>query len=187
MNESYKHHKSKGIVVGLGALALMGLCLMLCFGGAAFTMMHRGSVYGAMPYVQPPAGEEGGVAPPVYHGPGFSGRGFHGGFGPFGLLFFGVGMIFKLLFCGLVLFLFIGLVKWFCHGGPWFWRPPYWGKPPQGEEGENNSPFVRGPWAWHHHGRHWGPFSWCGPTPEPESGGQEAEGEPGTATEATEE
>ncbi len=178
MNERYKHYyKGKGILIGLGALVLIGLCLMLCFGAAAFTMMQRGPAYGTMPYVQPPVGEEGGVAPPVYHGPGFFGGGRHGGFGPFGLFFFGVGMFFKLLFFGLVLFLLIGLVKRFCFG--WHWCPPYWGKPPQGEEGEDQPHFVRGPWAWHHrHHRHWGPFPWCEPGPEPESGDEEAEGEP---------
>lgn len=167
--------RDKRIWIGLGALVLIGLCLMLCFGAMAFTMMQRGPAYGAVPYVQPPVGEEGGAVPPAYYGPGPFGRGQHGGFfGPFGFLFFGVGMIFKLLFFGLILLLLIGLVKRFCYHGHPHWWPPYWGKPPEGEEGEDRPHFVRGPWAWHHRGKHWGPFPWC----EPEPGS--AEGEPDT-------
>ena len=168
--------RGKRVWIGLGALVLIGLCLMLCFGAMAFTM--RGPVYGAVPYVQPPAGAEGGAAPPLYYVPTPFGWGLHGGFGPFGLLFLGVGMIFKLLFLGLILFLLIGLVKRFCYGGPHPWGPPFWGKPPEGEEGENKPRTGWGPWAWHCHSKHWGPPP-SGAAPEP--GG--AEGEPDVAEE----
>ena len=155
--------QGKGLWIGLGALAIIFLCLMLC-GMAAMFAGPRGAVY-----VQPQRhsggahtmapGGEGAVAPPVYHG-----------YGPFGFILAGVGFLFKLAFFGLLLLLGLGLVKRILWG-PRCWGPaPGW-RSPAGPEGEGNAyatPPAVAPWAWHHHHhrKHWGPPPWWGPPPE---------------------
>jgi hypothetical protein len=143
--------KRKGWI-GLVALAIVFLCVMMC-GLSALAMLttRSGPVYGVVPQVQAPTGEEGAAPPAAYYHAGPLGLGRHGAFSPFGFLF-------KLLFGGLILILLFGLVLRL------FWGPRHWvqqprGKPPKGWKGRPHG--MWGPWAWHHHG---GP---CGPEVAP--------------------
>lgn len=172
---------------GLGALLIIFLCVALCGLGAMATMFTRSAPgYGAMPYVQPPAGEEGapsvdGVAPPpTYYGHGPLGMGRAGHTGPFGFLFGAVGFLLKLAFLGLLMLLLLGLAKWLFWGGR-HWGHGHWGPPcPPGKpwkgkkgEGESEDDAEWGPQAWRRHFKHWGPPPWWGP--EAEQAGQEDE------------
>jgi hypothetical protein len=152
--------------IGLGFLALVLLCVMLCALGAFFTMAARPGPT----YVQPlpEGGEEGGApAPPVaQYGP--VGYGYHSGAGPLGIVGFGIGLLFKLLFFGLLLLLGLGLIKRLFWGRHHY--VPYPGRPPDagpGWKGRDRQPH-RGPWAWH---PHWGPWA-----PETEGEKSAAEG-----------
>lgn len=136
--------RGRGIWVAAGGLAIIFLCLMLCAMGAMATMfLRQGPAYGVVPQIQAPAGEDGGVAPPITYGP-VVGR--PAGYGPFGLIGAGIGLLFRLAFFGLLLLLLLGLVRRL------FWGPRHWhhrhpGKPPKGK------PYPGwGPWAWHCHG-----------------------------------
>jgi hypothetical protein len=142
--------RGKGLWIGLGALAIVFMCVMLCgFGAMASFTMGRGPVY-----VQPPAGEEGVAPPPAYYGSGPWGMARHGGFNPFAF-------IFKMAFLGLFLLLLIGLLKRIFWGprywGPRHWHPPYRGKPPEGEAWKGKPHGMWGPWAHHWCAEHWGP------------------------------
>jgi hypothetical protein len=144
--------------IGLGALAIIFLCVMLCALGALGTMFMRSApAYAPAPYVQPEVEE--GAAPPAtyYDGHGPLGMGTHGRTGFFGVIGAGIGMLFKLAFFGLLLLLLLGLVKrifW----GPRYWGHRHWGppggKPPTGKDWEEWKRKHRawGPWAWHCHG-----------------------------------
>jgi hypothetical protein len=151
--------RGRGLWIGLGALAILLLCLLMC-GMGAMLAGPRGTVY-----VQPPAGGEGAVVAPVYHG-----------YGPFGFILAGVGFLFKLAFFGLLLLLGLGLVKRILWGHRCWAPPPGW-KGPEGEEGKGSVYTAWGPWAWHHryHRRHCGPPPWWGPPAEP----AEEDDEPG--------
>jgi hypothetical protein len=155
----------------LGALAIVFLCVLLCALGAFGMLVVRSGPA----YVQPPTGEEGVVPPTMYHGRGPLSMGQYGGWGPFGIIGFGFSLLFKLAFFGLLLLLLFGLIRRLFWGRrhPW---PPYWGKPPQGKEGEKGSGAAWGPWAWHHHRKHWGPHPGWGAEPEP--AGREGEPDP---------
>lgn len=158
--------RGKTMWIGLGAVAIVFLCVALCgFGAMATLFLRSGSTYEVVPYVQPPAGEEGAVPPPVQYGHGPVGLGRHDGWGPLGILGSGISLIFKLLLLGLLLLLLFGLVKRLLWGR-WSWCPPYWHRSPEGKEGESK-PQGQGPWAWHHHRKHWGPPPWWGAEPEP--------------------
>jgi len=161
--------RGKKLWIGLGALAIVFLCLMLCgLGAMAMVTTSRG------PVVQPPAGEEGAAPPPTHYGHGPLGMGRSVGWGPFGILSFGLGLLFKLLFFGLLLLLLIGLAKRLFWGHR-AWCPPYWGQPPEGKEGEDKPYAAWGPWAWAwYQCKHWGPPPWRGSEPEP----SDEEGEP---------
>ena len=91
--------RGRGIWIGLGVLAIVFLCVMLCGMGAMFAT-SRGTVY-----VQPPGAEEGAVAPHVYQGSFFGGR--HGAIGPFAFIFGAIGLLLKLGFLGLLLLLLV--------------------------------------------------------------------------------
>jgi hypothetical protein len=155
--------KGKRMWLGFGALAVIFLCVMLCAFGAIATMFTRHTpLYGQVPYVQAPAGEEGAAPPATYHGPvGVRG---HDNFGPLGLIGAGLGLIAKLLFFGLLLALLFGLVRHLFWGRRWrygHWGPPCPpGVPPTGDQGADAPPAGWGPPAWHHHGKHWGPPPW---------------------------
>jgi hypothetical protein len=165
MDERYR---GKGIWVGLGCLAIIFLCLMLCGAGMILMLGTRsGSVYGVVPQVQPPAVEGGAVPPTIYYG--------HGGAGPFGILTSGVGLVMQLLFFGLVLLLLFGLVRRLFWGRR-HWCPTYPGRPPEGKEWKGK---PHGPWAWHHHRPHGGPPPWWGSESETAA----EEGEPNEAEE----
>jgi len=156
MNE---HFRGKRLWIGLGALALVALCVVLCVGAAAFSALHSGQGHRAVLDVQPNAGQEGGAVAPNYHGPFGWGMDRTRGFGPVRLLLRAGLCALPLLFFGLVLFLVVGLVRRRC------WGRGHWGSPPgaQPPEGENRG----GPWAWHHHGHPWGPQPGSAPAPEP--------------------
>jgi hypothetical protein len=154
--------------IGLGALVIVFLCVALCALGAMGTV-GMSMMRSETAYVQPPAGEEGAVPPPTYHGHGPLGR--FGGTGPFHVLGFGIKLIFGLLFFGLLALLLIGLVKRLFWGHRWGWAP-YGGRPPKGKKGEGKSD-AWGPWGWHHHRKHWGPPPWW--AAEPEASGEEGE------------
>jgi hypothetical protein len=145
--------------IGLGALAVIFLCLILCgLGAMAMVMVRSGPACGVVPQVQPPVSQEGAAPPAIYYGP--MGMGWFGHSGPFGFILGGIRLLFGVALFGLFLLLIAGLVRrvfW----GPRSWCPPYWCRPPQGKEGEGK-PQEQGPWAWHHHRRHWGPPPWWG-------------------------
>jgi hypothetical protein len=153
--------RGKGIWVGLGALAIVFLCVMMC-GMVASLAGPRSAVY-----VQPPVAEQSGaVPPPAIYGYGPGGISRTGAVGPFGFVLGAIGALFKLAFLGLLLLLGLGLVRrvfWghHCWGPPPGWRPPM---PPQGG---NAASAPWGPWGWHRHRRTWGPPPWWGPEPEP--------------------
>jgi hypothetical protein len=153
--------------IGLGALVLIFSCVALCALGA-MGMVGMSMMRSEPAYVQPPAGEEGAVPPQTYYGHGPLGR--FGSAGPFGLLGSGIHLIFKLLLFGLLVMLLIGLVKHLFWGHRWGWAA-YRGQPPKSGKAESK-PGTWGPWAWHHHRKHWGPPPWW---PEPEAGGEESE------------
>ncbi len=171
MDEFYKR---KGLWIGLGALAIIFLCVMVCMMGAFFTVTSRsGVVYGALPQVQLPA-EGASVAQPAvqYYGP--MGMPRHGGFHPFAILI-------RMLFFGLLVLLFVGLMRRILwghrHWAPYYrGRHPHWpaaGMSPKGKVGKHPPHPAWGPWAWH------GP---CGGwAPEDEPVGEEDEAD---ATEA---
>jgi hypothetical protein len=153
MDERFKGKKTW---IGLGALGIIFLCVMLCGFGAMVTLFMRSApVHGTVPQVQSPPGEEGAAPPPTYnYGPGSMGMGRHAGWGPLGFLGFGIGLIFRLLFFGLILLLLLGLVKRLFFGHRhWAWA--HHGKPPRGEEWKGRPHPRWGPWAWHFHGAPW--------------------------------
>ena len=138
--------------IALGVAAIVFLCVMMCAGGALLTMlMHSSPAY--PPQVQAPAGEDG-AAPPASYYDGPLGRGRHGGWGPLGIIGAGIGLLFKLLFFGLILLLVFGLVKRLFWGHR-HWGPHYRGKPPEGKEWTDKPHGWWGPWAWHCHGKPW--------------------------------
>jgi hypothetical protein len=160
--------RGKGIWVGLGFLAIIFLCVVMCGAGVMVMLGTRaGPAYGGAPQVQAPAGEEGAVPPTIYHG--------YSGYGLFEVLSSGIGLLFKLLFLGLVLLLLFGLVRRLFWGHR-HWYPPYPGQPPEGREWKGK---PHGPWAWHHYRQRGGPSPWWGPESEPAA----EEGEPDEAEE----
>jgi hypothetical protein len=159
--------RGKGIWVGLGALAIVFLCLTLC-GLVSMLVVPRGMVY-----APPPSGQEGAAPPPTTYGYGPVGMGHYGGGGPLAFLFYGIGAIFRLAFLGLLLLLLLGLVKRVLWGHR-HWGQAYRCRPAEGEEGEGKPYPGWGPWAWHHHGKRGGPPHWWGPPPEPADRGEES-------------
>jgi hypothetical protein len=164
--------RRKRLWIGLGALALIFMCVMVAGAGLVALLAARpGPVYGVVPQVQPPAGGESGAMPAPYYG--YAPVRGSLGWGLFGIVGFGIGLFFKLLVLGLLLMLFFRLARRL------FWGPRYWGyrhwgpccpdKSPQGGPGEGTSGAAQGPWAWHRHHRHWGPPPWWGPEPGPAS------------------
>ena len=167
MDERYR---GRGLWIGLGAAAIVLMCLFLCVFGALFSV----STGSAPVYVQPPAGEEGAVAPPATYGQTPFGLGRHAGFGPLSFIAGGIGLAFKLLLLGFLVLLFAGLLK-HLYWGRYRWPAHHGGMPPhpRGEPDRPGAPW--GPWAWHCHGkRGWPPHS--GPSPRP--GGDQQEDEP---------
>jgi hypothetical protein len=144
--------KGKGVWVAAGLLAVVFLCLMLCGLGAMVTSLFgSGRAYGPVPQASAPSGGEGAIAPQAYYGP-------LGVAHPFGMASFGLGMLFRMLFFGLILVLLIGLIRRLFwgprHWYPGYHRPYYPGKPPKGEPGEGHPHPGWGPWARHWH-EHW--------------------------------
>jgi hypothetical protein len=148
MDEKFR---GKGIWVIVGILGIVFLCLMLCGLGAMVTTFTRSEAV----YIQPPVDEGGAVPPQVYQAP--LGIGRDAGHGLFGLLAAGIGLLFKMVFLGLLLLLLFGLVKRLLwgprHWHPRHWGPHYGGKPPEGKAWKGQ-PHAWGPWAWHH-GQPW--------------------------------
>jgi hypothetical protein len=162
--------------IGLGFLAIVFLCVMLCALGAFVTMAVRPGPT----YVQPlPEGGEAGGAPVVQYGP--LGYGYHGGAGLLGIAGYGIGLLFKLLFFGLLLLLGLGLIKRLFWGRPHYWGrhryEPYPGKPPTADtrwKSRGRHPHW-GPWAWHHPWEPWAPDEEAGVPPEEAMDEDEAE------------
>ena len=167
MNESFR---GKRLWIVLGALALIGLCLVLCLGAVAFFAMHSGQAHRVALDAQPTAVQEGGVVAPTYHGPFGWGMDRSRGFGPVRLLFKAGLCTLPLLFLGLIFVVVVCFARRRCWGHG-HWGPPSGAQPP---EGENRG----GPWAWHHHGHPWGPPP--GPAPV---GEQDEHEKPDTAGE----
>ena len=139
--------RGKRIWVIAAIVGIVFLCLMLCGLGAMVTTFTRSEVV----YMQPPVDEGGAVPPQVYQGP--LGMGRYVGHGPFGLLASGVGLLFKMVFLGLLLLLLFGLAKRLIWG-PRHWHPRHWGPryadmPLKGKAWKG-PPHAWGPWAWHH-------------------------------------
>jgi hypothetical protein len=159
--------RGKGLWFGLGAGALIFLCLLL-IAGAFIAVLAPARM--APVYVQPPAAGEGALQPPAaYYGPGLLGG-----------LFFGLKMLFKLAFLGLLLLLLFGVVRrlfW----GPHYCAPVPSGKGWEGQPGGGFQPHTHWRRHWHHP---WGPPPWWGPAPERAAGEGEAPGAP-QAGEAT--
>jgi hypothetical protein len=146
MDERFRR---KGLWLGLGAVAIIFMCLMLCgLGTMAMFTTRSGPVY-----VPPAPGEEGAAPPQVYQGHAPRGMGHHGGGGILGFVFRGIGLVFMLVFSGLLLLLLFGLIKRV------FWGHRHWGPPhrcgPKGKEWKGRPHAARGPWPWHYHGAPW--------------------------------
>lgn len=141
---------------GVGAAALIFLCLMLCaFGALSMMLMRSSPTQGVVPYMQPPSGAEGGAVPPPVYNQVPPAMGHWAGYGPLGFLSAGVGLIFRLLFAGLLLLLFVGLARrlfWGHRRGRWH----HWGMPPRGRGGKGRPHTAWGPWAWPCDREHWG-------------------------------
>lgn len=167
MDEQFR---GKRLWIVLGALALAGLCLVLCLGAAAFSTLHLGQGYRAALSVPSTAIQEGEAVAPTYQGPFGRGLDRPCGFGPARLLF-GTGLCaLPLLFLGLAFVLVICVVRRRCWGHG-HWGPPPGFQPPEGKD-------RGGPWAWRHYGH------WWGPPPPPEAPGEQGESEkPDTAEE----
>ena len=135
--------RGKGIWVGLGVLAIVFLCIMMCGMGAMFAG-PRSAVY-----VQPPVtGEDvGAPPPPAFYGSGSAGMGHYGAVGPFGFIFVVMGAIFRLAFFGLLLLLGLGLLKRLFFGRRCWGPPPGW-RPPGDKEGAGKTYAAWGPRAW---------------------------------------
>jgi hypothetical protein len=147
---------------------LPGVILLLiilgAIAGASWMSYNAGRVSGAQEAVAAMQGQEGaegsGATRPYPMGPWHFkyGPGHFGRFGPLLLFPFIIGgILFKLLFWGLIILLFIGLLKrlfWRHHFG---WHGP-WGPPPPGWE---PPPGWKGPWGKH--------YPWGGEEPEKES------------------
>jgi hypothetical protein len=168
MDERFRGNR---LWIGLGALAIIFLCVALCGFGAMASMFMRSDIgYAPAPYVQPPAGEEGVVPPPTYyqdHSP--LGMGRYGNTGLFGFVSGAIGLLFRLVFFGLLLLLLLGLVKRLFWGPRHHWAC-YPGRPPKGKEWKGRPHPGWGPWAWHGHGAPW--------EAEDEVGTQEGEPDP---------
>ncbi|MFC2023391.1 hypothetical protein ACFLT5_01485 [Chloroflexota bacterium] len=162
--------RGTGMWIGLGAAAIVFMCLIMCvFGAVASVTTGR-----APAYVQPPMAEEGAAPPPATFGYTPFGMGRHAGYGPFAFIAGGIGLAFKLLFLGFLLLMFAGLLKWLCWGRR-HWHHRYPATAPQGEGDRATSSAPWGPWAWHCHGRRrWPPHG----HPAPSQGGDQQEGEP---------
>jgi hypothetical protein len=147
MDKEFRQRRTWLIV---GVAAIIFLCLAVLGMGAMAAVLGRSGIVGAGPLAE----MERGVPPQVYHG--FGGIGRHGGVGVFGLLGFGLGLLFKFVFFGLLLLLLIGLIRrlfW----GPRHWHPRYMGphhrgKPPKGAEWKHRPHAWGPPWTWHGHG-----------------------------------
>jgi hypothetical protein len=166
--------RGKELWIGLGALGIVFLCVMLCGMGAFLTLASRsGPVHMPVPQIQPPA-DGGSVAPPpaTYYG-----------YGPMGVPRFGgfsfIGGLFRLAFAGILLLMFLGLLKRV------FWGRRHWGYRHCGPVHK-----MHGPWGPHNKGGPtghkewrgkpypgWGPWAWCGPYDQPEEdpAGEQAE------------
>ena len=160
--------RGKGLLIGLGAMAIVFLCILLCGMGAMFAG-PRSQVY-----VQPPVAQESSAPPPppALYGHGPAGVGRYGVAGPLGFIFGAIGALFKLAFLGLLLLLGLGLVKRFFFGHRCWGPPPGW-KPPEAQEGEGKAYAAWGPRAWHRYHRHWGPPPWWAAPSEPDAEGDE--------------
>ena len=135
--------------IGLGALAIIFLCLALCgMSTMAMFVLRSGPSHGVALQVQPSPGEEGTAPSTGYWGP--MGRGQMGHGGPFGFIFGGIRLLFGLAVLGVLLLVMMCVARrvfW----GPRHWGPPPWARSPEGKEGEG-TPCAWGPWAWYHHG-----------------------------------
>ena len=157
--------RGKGIWVGLGVLAIVFLCIMMC-GMSAMFAGPRSAVY-----VQPLVAEESSAPPPqppALHGYGPSGSGRYGALGPFGFFFGIIGAIFRLALFGLLLLLGMGLLKRIFFGRRCWGPPPGW-RPPGGKEVDEKAYATWGPRAWHRCHRRWGPPPWWEAPSEPDT------------------
>jgi hypothetical protein len=150
--EMDERFRGKGLWIGLGAIAIVFLCIMLCGMGAMFAGPS------SQVYVQPPVAQEGSAPPPpaMY---GHAGIGRYGTVGPLGFVFGAIGALFRLAFLGLLLLLGLGLVKRIFIGHRCWGPLPGW-KPPEGQEGAGKPHAAWEPQAWRHHHKHWGPPPW---------------------------
>lgn len=138
--------QGRRIWIIFGALGILFLCLALCgLVTMASVAVRSGPVYGIVPQAPAAPGAEGAVPPQVYYGPWSAG-------GPLGFVAQAVGLSFKLMFVGLLVLLFIGLIRRLLWG-PRHCPPHYWSRPPEGTSWEGKAHPGWGPWARHWHGR----------------------------------
>jgi hypothetical protein len=157
----------------IGVVAIIFLCLAVMGMGAMAAVLGRSG----MASTGPLAGGELGVPPQAYHGLGI---GRHAGFGLLGILGFGISLLFKLVFFGLLLLLLMGLIRRLFwgprHWHPHYARPHHRGKPPT--DGD-----------WKHRARTWGPPPWawhgCGEPDEVDDEFAAEAGKPDTASPAS--
>lgn len=160
-----KRSRRTGLWIGLGALIIIAMCVMLTGLGTLLMLRgHSGPAQGMVPQVQAPATEQGGAVPAPYYSHHSMGR--FGGFGPLGFIGFGIRMIFRLVFFGLLLAVFVGLTKCLFWGRRHRWAHCH-GKAPEGEDEE------WGPMPWHGLHKNWhrkiakhGPPPWWGRYPD---------------------
>jgi len=139
----------KRLWMGLGALGLVFLCLMACGLLTLAALLPRPAVIvpqSGTTVGQPAASEDGAASQAQDYAHGRPAAGWFSGGGPLSFLAYGISLIFKVAFWGLLLMLLLGFFRrLFCW--PRYWCRPGW------DEGWQDRP--HGGWrAWHPHGMH---------------------------------
>jgi hypothetical protein len=139
----------KRLWIGLGALGLVFLCLVACGLLTLVGLVPRPAVLVPQPGTalgQPQGSEDGAVPPAQVYDYGRPAVGWFPGGGLLGLLAYGISLLFKLAFWGLLLMLLLGLVRRL------FWGPRHWCRPGAHEHWKQHP--HAGWWDRHPHGAH---------------------------------
>jgi hypothetical protein len=137
----------KRLWIGLGALGLIFLCLMACGLLTVVGLVPRPAAVVPQPGAtlgQPQGSEDGAVPPAQAYDYGRPAAGWFPGGGLLGLLAYGISLLFKVAFWGLLLMLLLGLVRRL------FWGPRHRCSPGSHEHWKEH---PHAGWsAWHSHG-----------------------------------
>lgn len=139
----------KRLWMGLGVLGLVFLCLTACGLLTLVGLVPRPAVLVPGPGAalgQAQGGDGGAVPPAQAYEYGRPAAGWFPGGGLLGLLAYGISLLFKVAFWGLLLMLLLGVVRRL------FWGPRHWCRP-GGHEHWKEHPHA-GWRAWHPHGAH---------------------------------